>query len=462
VEGSVQQVGERLQVTLSLVRPDRSIAWGESFEGGFAQVFDLQSRLARSVAAALRAHVAGLAGGRPADQPTKSATALEAYWRGRAFLERRDVSGNLARAVTAFEEAIDADPRFGVAYAALGEAFWMTYVASRDQAWVQRAIDAGTTALRLDPYRPDVRYAVAITLDGTGRLAEAVDELQQALALQPNHDDARRLLGQVLARQGRIDDAVSEFRKAIAVRPEFAGNYNAMGIALYSASRYRDAADAFEHVIRLQPDNAAAHLNLGAVYASLGLHDRALDQYERTLAIQPMAQAHSNMGALYHLRGDYRKAVEAYEKALDLRPNAHTTWRNLGDAHQRLGQRAAAVAAYERAIAITEGELKIDPSDTSTLSLMAVYLAKVGRAEHARAAASRAMALAPGDGAVRFRAAEVLALGGLVDDALAAIEEAVRLGFSRSRISEEEDFVTLRSLERYRKAVERPAQGDPQ
>ena len=148
-------------------------------------------------------------GAQPADQPTRNASALEAYWRGRAYLERRDVKGNVELAVKAFEEAAQVDPRFGVAFAALGEACWMMYVDSRDQAWVQRALDAGGMALRLDPYRPAVRYAVAITLDGTGRLSEAVDELQQALALQPNYDDARRLLGQVLAKQGRLDEAVA-------------------------------------------------------------------------------------------------------------------------------------------------------------------------------------------------------------------------------------------------------------
>ena len=109
VEGSVQQAGERLQVSLSLVRPDRSIAWGDSFEGAFAQVFDLQARLAQAVSAALRAHVAGLSGAQPADQPTRNASALEAYWRGRAYLERRDVKGNVELAVKAFEEAAQVD-----------------------------------------------------------------------------------------------------------------------------------------------------------------------------------------------------------------------------------------------------------------------------------------------------------------------------------------------------------------
>jgi tetratricopeptide (TPR) repeat protein len=460
VEGSVQQAGERLQVSLNLVRPDRSIAWGESFEGAFAQVFDLQARLARAVSAVLRVHVAGLSGARPADQPTRNASALEAYWRGRAYLERRDVSGNVELAVRAFEEAVQADPRFGVAYAALDEACWMMYVDSRDQVWVQRALDAGGTALRLDPYRPAVRYAVAITLDGTGRLSEAVDELQQALALQPSYDDARRLLGQVLARQGRIDAAVAEFQKAIAARPGFAGNYSALAIALYSASRYLEAAEAFEQVIQLQPDNAPAHQNLGAVYASLGQHDRALELYARALAIQPTPQAYSNMGAIYHLRGDFAQAVTVYTKALELRPNSHTTWRNLGDAHARLAERNASRRAYERAIAIATAELKVDPRDVGILSSLAVYLAKAGRAAEARSAAERALALAPADGTVRFRVAEVFALVGDTDEALAAVEEAARLGFSRSRIAEEEDFTALRALERFRKAVEPPAQGD--
>lgn len=453
VDGSVQQEGERLQVSLSLVRQNGSIAWGDSFEGAFTQIFDFQSRLARAVSTALRANVSGLIGARPADPPTTSPSALEAYWRGRALMERRDVKGNLSRAVAALEEATATDPRFGVAYAALGEAYWMMYGESRDQAFVQRATEAGTTALRLDPNRPAVRYAVALTLNGTGRREEAVDELHQALAIQPNFDDARSLLGQVLARQGLIDDAVAEFQKAIAARPGFWGHYSALGFALYSASRYSEAAEAFEQVRRLQPDNYFGYQQLGTVYQSLGQHDRALELYRAALAIQPTAQAYSNMGAIFHLRGDYKRAVASYSEALELRPNAHTTWRNLGDAHARLGERDAARKAYERAIAIAEAEHRVDTKDAGILSALAVYLAKVGHLNEARRAAEEAALLAPSDGTVRFRIAEVLAIAGRQDEALSAIEEAVALGFSRSRIAEEEDFGALRTHERFRKAL---------
>ena len=463
VEGSVQQAGDRLQISLNLVRPDRSIAWAESFPGTFGQIFDLQSRLAQAVTLVLRAHVSGLGGARPVGQPTAIAAALEAYWQGRSFLERRDVQGNLDKAVSSLSEAIRLDPRFGLAHASLAETHWRQYAETRDPVWMPRAIDSSTTALRLDPDRPEVRYTLAVVLAAGGRRAEAAEELRHALTLSPNYDEARRQLGLVLASEGRIDEAVVEFRRAIALRPGYWGHYNDLGITLFKAARYTDAANAFEQLIKLQPDNYYGFQQLGTVYQTLGDNERALANYERSIAIRPSAGAISNIGTIHYARGEFAQAVDAYKKAVELRPHEPDAHRNLGDAYRRLGRRQDARAAYRAAVGLAEAELKVNPTSADTLASLGVYLAKAGDIDGARERIERATTLAPQDIQVWFRAAVVHALAGRTAPALEALKKAIDGGYSPSVVAAEEDFEPLRRLPEFRSLLtSRQHKGAPQ
>jgi tetratricopeptide (TPR) repeat protein len=447
VEGSVQQAGDRLRISLTLVRAiDRAVAWAETVEGTFAQVLDLQRRLAMSLTNALSVRLSASERERLARPATASPEALDAYWRGRAFLDRRDVKGSLDAAIQAFERAVQIDARFALAHAALGECYWQNYLETRNASWMERAVTAGNTALRLDPDQPEVRYTLAITLAGSGRADEAVEELTRALVLQPNYDDARRRLGRVLADQGRIEEAVAEFRKAIDLRPGVAAHFAEMGIALFNAAKYPEAADAFRRMTELQPDNYSGYQLLGATYQSLGEHDRALEYYARAIEIRPNPQTYSNIGAIHHVRGEYEQAVAAYEKALELRPNSHQTWRNLGDAYRRLERRPQAMQAYGRAIDLAAAAVKVNPSDAVGLALLAVYLAKTGQDDEARDALERAEALAPADVRVLSRAAVVHALGGRPEPAIRALTDAVARGYSRSLIAEDDDFESLHGV----------------
>jgi tetratricopeptide (TPR) repeat protein/TolB-like protein len=462
VDGSVQQSGRQLRIDLRLVAPDGSIAWADSVEGDLDHVFELQRRLAAAVAQALEVRLSAADRATLARQPTASLEALEAYWRGRAFLDRRDVKGNLDAALAAFNDALALDPRFADAHAARGEAFWARYNETNDPQFVQLAIAAGTDALRFDPDRPQVRYLLALTLEGSGRLDEAVEELQRALALQPQYDDARSRLGAVLARQGKIDEAVAEFQKAIDLRPRFWGHYSAMGTSLFQAGRYQEAAAAFTRVIELQPDSAFGYQQLGVVYHSLGDTNRALENYRKAIAITPVAQAYSNIGAILHQRGDFAGAVDAYQQAIALRPNAHITHRNQGDALNRLGRLRDARAAYARAAALVEDELAINPRDGQRHAFLAVYLAKLGQHERALSAINDAERLAPNDIQVQYRAGVVHAFAGRTDLALDALSRAVAGGFSRSRIRDDEDLTRLAHLAAFQQLVTPPSPGGNQ
>lgn len=449
VDGTVQQAADQLRISLSLVRRDASVAWAETVEGPFSSIFDLQTRLASALGQALSVQLSAADRARLAQQPTTHAGALAAYWRGRALLDRKDVTGNLEAALTSFEEAVRLDPRYATAYAALGEALWWRYLGSRSAADARAATEAGTTALRLDPESPDARYTLAVTLAGGGQLEAALEELQRALALRPNFEDARIELGNVLARMGRTDEALAEYRVVSAVRPNYAAPHDAMGLSLYAAGRFAEAAAAFERVTALQPDNVVAHQRAGVAYQALGDNDKALEWYDRALGIRPYPQAYSNIGAIHHQRGEYARAVEAYQRAIDLRPNSRETHRNLGDAYSKMGRTTDAERAYRRAIALTEEDLRVNPRDARTVASLALYLQKAGDTRQAISRLTEALKIGPNDFEVLRRAAQVHALAGRPTEALDALEAALRHGLRRETARNEDEFESVRGTERF-------------
>lgn len=453
VNGSVQESNGTLKISLHLVKPDRTVAWGESVEGTFDRIFDLQSRLAAALGRALSVQVSAAERTRLTQQPTANPEALAAYYRGRALLERRDIGGNLDAALAAFDEAIRLDDNFAVAEAARGEALWSKYLDIRDPTVAQAAIEAGTRALRKDPDNVQVRFLLALTLAGTGRNVEAMDELQRVLAAQPNHDDARVETARILAGQGRIDEAIGEFKQAIAVRPQYWGHYNALGRSLLQAARYAEAEEAFKKVIELQPDSYIGHAQLGATLHTLGRYDDALARYERAFELNRNPLILTNIGAIHHVRGDYAKAVAAYRQVLTLRKQDHITERNLGDALRRLGDETEARAAYGRAADLLRKALAVNPRDPELQSTLAVVLAKLGQRSAAIAAADEAAAAGPKDPRVLLRQAQVYTLLGSLEAALTALDRAVDNGMNVSRIKDEEDFEPLRKLPRYLEIV---------
>ena len=449
VTGSVQEVANRLRVTLNLERPDASVAWGRTVEGPTRDLFTLQSQLASLLADALNEQAPSDERAEPAAPSTSSEPAQLAYWKARAHFDRRDLAGSIQAALKEFENAIALDPKFAIAYAGLAEAQWSMYVQTNDKQWAQRAVESTQTAVTLEPDRPSVLYTAAQTYYRGGQYDQALKEVERALALQPTYEDAIRLHATVLMRQARIDEGLAEFNRVAGIRPNSVSLYTDMGLALYNASRFEEALRSFEKAIALSPSSSVSLARAGAASQMLGDNTKALEFYERANAIQPRAETFSSMGTIYYSLGDYAKAAAAYEGALLIRPLGATTHRNLGDAYARLGRKADAVRAYRQAVALAEGEVSVSPGDARAIARLAVYQAKAGDDAAARRSLAAAEKLAPADEQVKLRAAVVHALAGRTTAALDAIERAMAGGIAARAIATEEDFESLRPLPRF-------------
>lgn len=450
LEGEVLRATSRVRVVVRLTdAASGRVVWGGQYQGDESELFEIQDKVCEGVAAALRTHSTG----RPTQSGGMAAPAsLDAfifYSKGRAFLERREVSANIEHAVGMFEEALKLDPAFAPAHAGLGEALWLKYEETGDAGLIKRARAACDRALVLDPQQPEVHIALGIVYHGTGNLSAAVEEFGRAVELQPTSDEAYKWLGRCLLERGDPEGAINHFKRAIEIRPGYWDNLNRLGVCFYTLGRYREAAEQFRRVISIQPDNYHGYNNLGGIYYLLGRFEDAAAMHRRAIEIHPAAISYNNLGSSYVYLGRFDDAIEAYKEAIRLKPNSYVSHRNLGDALMRVGRTDESRAEYETAAALLTDALAIKPNDGQLLGRLAVCRAKLGRRDEALEAINRAAQIEPYNATLLYQRAVVHALTGHGEAALKHLEEALAHGYSRAEAERDYDLEPLRGLPEY-------------
>jgi serine/threonine-protein kinase len=458
IAGSVQRSGASLRMAISLLAGKGStVKWSRSFDAPLSDVFHLEQRIGQEALQALRREglitPATLAQARDA-RPTMNAAAFDDYAHGRALIERFDVPGNIDRALTFFERAVVLDPAFARAHAAVGDALWRKYRATRDTAWVDRARASMLSAVRLAPDDVEVGYIMAIIDQGTGRTDDAIAALERVLAQQPAHDDAHRLLARIYSSRGDFDRAIVELREAQAIRPDYPPTVRELGLAYYDKGKFDEAIASFTRLTSLQPDNASAYQTLGTALHAAKELDRALVAYRQANAITPRPTAYSNIGTIHYSRAEYREAVDAYRSAIELQPKEATTHRNLADALWMRGDRTAAAAEYERAIELAEDALAVNPKATRYPALMAYCHAKIGRIAIGRQMIAKVVAASPDDSDATYKQGVIEALAGDRQRAISLISRALSQGYTKALVESDHDLDSLRSLPDFTRMIE--------
>ncbi len=226
----VQAAGSvMLKIDLRSSTPDRSL-WTRTASGPLSEIFGLQQQLSAALISTLRQRrlVDQVPSQRPgtvpsADKLTTNVEAYADYSQGRGFESRPDVAGNLQRAVTLFERAIERDPSFSQAHAALGRVSLALYNQQQGDEWIERARREMLEALRLAPDSPTTRYSLAALYADTGKADVARQELEQVIVRDPENDNAHRLLGRLIVEAGDVDGGLRHLDTARRLRPEVLG-----------------------------------------------------------------------------------------------------------------------------------------------------------------------------------------------------------------------------------------------
>lgn len=453
--GSLQQSGEMLRITYALVdAATRRQLRADTITTPAGDPFAMEDRVVDSVLGDLEIALLPPEKRALAEHGTQIAAAYDDYLRGRGYLQDYHKPENIESAVKLFEQALAKDPKFALAHAGLGEAFWLRYEGTHDGQWVGQALAACEQASSLDSRLASAHTCLGVVYNGTGKYEQAAGQFRQAVELEPTSDAAYRGLAFAYQRLSQPQEAEQTYRRAISFRPEYWAGYSWLGTFYFGVGRYQDAAEMFQKVTILAPENHRGFYNLGAMQFQAGLWPEGEQSLKRSLSLRETGVAHSNLGTIYFYEQRMGEAVQAFEAAARISPKEEYIWGNLADAYRRSPDKTKnAAEAYQKAIALAESELRVNPRRADVLANLALYRAKTQAPREAAQALAEALRWAPQDPTVLYSAAVVHNLGGQPQAALAWLDKAAQRGYPLRQIQSDPEFRNLQHQPEFQRLV---------
>ena len=315
LEGSVRRSGDRLRITAQLVNTaDGYHLWSERYDREMKDVFAIQEEIARSIVQRLEVTLDS------EQQPlfragTDNLEAFKFYMQGRSLFFQRGM--RLVPSVEYFKKAVTLDPKYGLAWSGLADAYNMVafYGLARPDACLAPAKEAAQRAIALDPLLAEAHTSLAMThLFCDCDRSSAEREFLRSLELKPRNSLARIWYGMFFLHwvAGRFEEGLAQTKEAVQIDP---------------LSAYARAMQAF------------AYLPIDV--------DKCLEKAQETLQIEPdhflgrWAQL-----AAFNLQGRFAEAAEVGELAL--RMSGRSVWMmgSLARTYAAMGKRADSEALY--------------------------------------------------------------------------------------------------------------------
>ena len=387
ITGGVQRWGSQIQLTLALIDPStvRQIR-SRTLE------FDADRPIAirdRSVDSAVRLLALNLT---PASSKALQAGetsipgAYGDYLKGIGYLARYDVSGNVDRAIASLENAIEQDPKYALAYAALGAAHWRKAKQTSDKRQAELALASIETALRSDSRLNEARIMLGEIHSESGRPEEAITEEKNALRNSPGNARAYRALGAAYSSISNFPEAEKAYQNAVNSQPSDWFGYLKLGFFYVQRGRLSEARAAFNMAQKLTPDNEVVFSNLASLSMREGKFREASDLYAKTLAFDPGARTYAVLGIAYYYQGKFQEAASALNSSINQEPGAYQTWGNLGTVYRHIdGEAEEAREAFRKAIELATHTLEVRRGDFRTHANLGEYWAKLGDSKKALA-----------------------------------------------------------------------------
>ncbi len=461
LSGSLQRRGERVRLTLNLVDAEKARQLGvETVDGSAAHPFQIEDGMLGKVAELVDVAVPRKDTELLAKRALATPKAFNAYLQGKGLLYRYDREGNLDRAMQQFEEAIQVDPEFVLAYVGLAEARLASCRLRSEPATLSAARVAAERALQLSPDLAAAHSVLGAVLAEAHMPKEAIPHLERAIELDPKDPAAYRELAWVYDGLDDRDRAEQVFKRAIQARPGDWRAYSNLAVFYVEAQRNADAERLLRKVIEIAPDNHYGYLNLGATLMATGRPDEAGAMIRKAVSLHPTANGWSNLGVHYILQQQYEKAVPALEEATKLAtqsgPNDYAIWGNLGDAYLFSGAPAdKSRTAFLRAIALAPRTTPASNADQAVLSsILAEYFAKLGDGARARERITSALEAAPENASVRYEAGIAYAMLDEDDRSLEELKAALVRGYPADRLLTAPELQKLRRRSDFARLME--------
>lgn len=289
LEGGIQRAGDKVRVNVQLIDAgnDRHL-WAETYDEELtaANLFAIQTDLAREIAAALSTTLSPAVEERIEALPTESLEAYDLYIRGRYISTHQGIGEDLDEARALYEQAIAADSGFASAWAALAsvDLSALNWGQLSPAIAIPRAAANVERALSLDPNDTRALLAKAGVLSFQGRMNDAERTVLRVLELSPGSAEALSQYGVILGELGRFEEAIAVTRRAIAIDPLDYSSRHLLADRLYFAGSFDEAIAESRKTLVLRPDDWYGHYNLGWSLAAAGEYAEACTAFYDALS----------------------------------------------------------------------------------------------------------------------------------------------------------------------------------
>jgi len=307
VTGRVMQHGDSLNVSAELIdtRNNRSL-WSDQYDRRLSDALNVQREISAEISTHLCEKLTGEEKKRLSKDGTDDPEAYQLYLKGRYYWDKRTPE-SLAKSKDYFQQAIDKDPGYVLAYVGMAEYYFVlpdyTYAPQAETEPKLKA--AASKALSLDDSQAEAHALLATAYDNDFEWAAAAREYERALQLDPNNSRIHVLYGMHFVPLGKVDECIAQMQRALPLDPL---NLNAMtnlGAAEFSARCYDDAIAQLNKVLEIDPDYGSAYDFLSLVYEDQGKYDLWLDNAEKSATINKNTD---RLALLKAARAEYARA----------------------------------------------------------------------------------------------------------------------------------------------------------
>jgi len=288
LKGSVRRSENKIRINVQLIDTvTGGHTWAERYDETVGNIFALQDKVTLQVVSQLALTLTSEDRRRLASVETDSVEAYEAFLRGRQHF-RRNTPRDFVQARDYFQKAIELDPAYGRAHAALAlvhlRAYKFRWTHELGLGWHAARMRAGRDLQKAWENPTALAHLVAseIYLDAR-RTNDALEQAKRALALNANDPESHVAVAKSLIFIGRPEDAVDHLKSAMRLDTNFPAEYTYLhGLAYFGLEQYRDAAAELENAIKRNPENYRILAILAAAYTymkRIGDANKAFQEY---------------------------------------------------------------------------------------------------------------------------------------------------------------------------------------